>query len=54
MDKKSLLSGVIGLVIGCLLTGMVGYSLMPDLMIIEDQSKYDFDESVEKLQESIK
>jgi len=54
MTKKNILSGVIGLIVGCLFMGILIYNIMPNLMIIEDESKYGFEESVEKFKEAVK
>ena len=54
MDKKSISSGIIGVIIGALLMGGIVYQLMPSLMIIEKKSKFGFDESVANLKEAVK
>lgn len=54
MDKKSISSGIIGIIIGALLMGGIVYQLMPNLMIIEKESKFGFDKSVESLKEAVK
>lgn len=51
--KKTILSGIIGLIAGVLLTFFVIYQMAPGMMILEDESKYGFEETVEKLKESV-
>lgn len=53
--NKSLVSGlVIGAVAGFVLCVVVMVSVMPSMMITTEECRYDFDTTVEKLQESIK
>ncbi|MEN8225441.1 MAG: DUF302 domain-containing protein [Bacteroidota bacterium] len=53
--KKSLLSGIIGFVLGLLVTVIVVYKAAPAMMILEDESKYEsFDATVIKFEESVK
>lgn len=50
--KKEYLFGVIGLVIGIVLTGFLAYKAAPGMMLKEAQSKYDFEKSVEVFQQT--
>ena len=53
--KKNLLTGIIGFVFGVLLTGIVIYQVAPNMMILEDESKFSsFEETVTKFEESVK
>ena len=47
--NKQLLSGLIGLVLGVVLTGLVMMSMAPSMMIVENKSKFSYEETVEKL-----
>ncbi len=50
MKAKFILTGVAGFVAGVLLTGIIGISLAPGMMINENESIYSFDETVERIQ----
>ncbi|OQY03781.1 MAG: hypothetical protein B6I20_04360 [Bacteroidetes bacterium 4572_117] len=52
--KNSILSGLAGLVLGALITMFVMYQMAPGMMILEDESNYNFEESVVKFEESVK
>ena len=52
--KKSILSGLVGVVIGVVLTMFVMYLMAPKMMIIEDESMYNFEESKAMFEESVK
>lgn len=49
--NKNVVSGLIGLIIGAVLMGVIIYSAAPGLMILEDESKYNFEESVAMIQD---
>ncbi len=52
--KKYLIGGGIGAVIGMLFLGIIMYNMAPDLMLIEDVSKYDdFDKTVDAFVQSV-
>ena len=50
MKAKFILTGVAGFVAGILLTGIIGISVAPGMMINENVSNYSFDETVERIQ----
>ena len=52
--KKTILGSVIGFVVGILLTMVVMFVMMPKMMMMEDESKYGFDETVTKFEQSVK
>ncbi|MEN8118733.1 MAG: DUF302 domain-containing protein [Bacteroidota bacterium] len=52
--KNSILGGLIGLVLGTVITLFVIFQMAPGLMIMEDASKYDFEETVTKFEKSVK
>ena len=52
--KNTIIGGLVGLVLGILLTGIIGYSVAPGMMMLEDESQYGFEETVAKLKESTK
>ena len=52
--KTKLLSGFIGLVLGAFLMGFVMYQMAPGMMLLEDESKYDFEQSVDEFVKATK
>lgn len=50
MKMKFILTGAAGFVAGILITGIIGISLAPGMMINENESIYSFDETVERIQ----
>ena len=52
--KKGLIFGLIGFVLGVLVTGVVMYKMAPEMMMLEDVSPYNFEETVAKFEESVK
>ncbi|MEN8154417.1 MAG: DUF302 domain-containing protein [Acidobacteriota bacterium] len=52
--KKGLIFGLIGFIIGVLITGIVMYNMAPGLMMMEDESSYNFEETITKFEESVK
>jgi uncharacterized protein (DUF302 family) len=50
MKAKFILTGVAGFVAGVLLTGIIGISIAPGMMISENESIYSFEETVEMIQ----
>ncbi len=52
--KKNLISGFIGLIAGALIMLIVMYQMAPSMMMLEDETKYNFEESVSRLEESVK
>lgn len=50
MKAKIILTGVAGFVAGVLLTGIIGISMAPGMMISENESIYSFEETVEMIQ----
>ncbi len=53
MKKKIVAAGVVGLLVGFILMGSVAFLKSPDLMLLEDLSKYDFETSVEKFEQAV-
>ena len=51
--KLSIIFGIIGLASGVALTMLIMFIMTPKLMLLEDESKYDFDKTVEVLIQSI-
>jgi len=49
-----ILPGLLGLILGVVLTGVVVWQAMPGMMIVEHRSKYGLDETVSRLQQAIK
>lgn len=47
--KKLLLSAVVGFVAGAIVLGATMFSLMPGMMLIENESRYGLEETVQKL-----
>lgn len=52
--RNWVLPGLVGLVLGVVLTGVAVWQAMPGMMIVEHQSKYGVDETVSRLQQAIK
>lgn len=52
--KKNLVLLFAGFLIGVIAAGFTMYKMAPGLMILEDESKYNFEESVTKFEESVK
>ncbi len=50
MKAKMILTGAAGFVAGILLTGIIGISAAPSMMMNENESNYSFDETVEMIQ----
>ncbi|RKZ09676.1 DUF302 domain-containing protein [Candidatus Fermentibacteria bacterium] len=50
MKMKFILTGAAGFVAGIILTGIIGISVAPGMMINENESIYSFDETVERIQ----
>ena len=51
--KKNLMFGVIGLIVGAFIMMIVIYNVAPGMMLLEDQSKFGFEETVTRLTESV-
>jgi len=51
--KNPLITGLIGLVAGIVLTIIIIMQVAPGMMLLEDRSKYGFEETVEKFKESV-
>ena len=51
--KKNIIIAVTSLIAGILIAAILGYLLAPSAMMIEDESKYDFEESVSKFEEAV-
>lgn len=52
--KENLIIAVSFLVVGALLMGIVLYASAPSMMMIEDESKYGFEETVTKFEKEVK
>lgn len=51
---KTILTGLGGLILGALLTMFIMFQMAPGMMLIEDESQYNFEESVAKFEASVK
>ena len=51
--KKYILVGIIGFIIGIVVTGVAMYNMAPGMMLLEDESKFGFEETVTQLEASI-
>ena len=51
---KTILTGLGGIIVGALLTMFIMFQMAPGLMLIEDESQYNFEESVTKFEASVK
>ncbi len=52
--KKQYVFGIIGLLLGVLVTGFAMYKMAPGMMMMEDVSPYSFEETVAKFEASVK
>ncbi len=46
--KKSVLTGVVAFIAGIIITVGLGFTMAPSMMLVEDESKYGFEESVDR------
>ncbi len=54
MSGKNIIYGVIGVFLGALVMGLVMFSAAPDLMILEDESRYGFEATVDSFKKAVK
>jgi uncharacterized protein (DUF302 family) len=52
--KKSVLTGVVAFFAGIIITLGLGFTMAPSMMLVEDESKYGFEESVERFEAAVK
>ena len=50
---KNVITGVAGALIGAVIMGFVGFYSLPGLMMLEDQSMYDFETTVEQFENEL-
>lgn len=48
--KKSVITGVVAFIAGIVITLGLGFTMAPSMMLVEDESKYGFEESVERFE----
>ena len=53
MEKKTLLVGAGALVVGIVLTAIIGFYSMPGMMMLEDESPFSFDETVQVFEREV-
>ncbi|TVR67706.1 MAG: DUF302 domain-containing protein [Spirochaetaceae bacterium] len=53
MSKKTLLVGVGALVLGIVLTGLIGFFSLPGMMMLEDESPHSFLETVNVFEDAV-
>lgn len=53
MSKQTLISGALGLIAGLLIMNVAAFNTQNETLMMEDQSRYDFETTVEKLEESV-
>jgi uncharacterized protein (DUF302 family) len=53
MTKQTVVVAIVALIVGVLMTGSVLYSAAPSMMMLEDESRYGFDETVEKFEAEV-
>jgi uncharacterized protein (DUF302 family) len=51
--KKSVLTGIIAFLAGVLITAFVIYTIAPKLMLVENESKYNFEETVNQFENAV-
>lgn len=52
--KQSVIVGVVALLLGVFGTGIAVYSAAPGMMLLEDESLYGFEETVERFEEGVR
>jgi len=52
MNKKVLLAGIAGFVLGVVIVGLIGFLAAPSLMIVEDVSSLGYEETVQAIQDA--
>jgi len=52
MTTQKVIYGLSGFIFGLLIMGLITYSLAADIMMVENESKYSFEETVEKIQQA--
>jgi uncharacterized protein (DUF302 family) len=52
MNRKTVIGGVIGFVLGMLVFGLVGFSSAPTMMIVEDTSPLGYEETIQTIQDA--
>lgn len=51
--KTNIISGIIGLIAGALLMGFIGFYSLPGMMMLEDETQYDFETTVEVFEQKV-
>ena len=51
--KKSVLTGLVAFIAGIIITIGLGFTMAPSMMLVEDESKYGFEESVERFEAAV-
>lgn len=51
--KKSVLTGIVAFFAGVLITAFVIYTIVPNLMLVENESKYNFEETVNHFETAV-
>ncbi len=54
MSKKTWFVGAGAFVVGVILTGVIGFYSMPGMMMLEDESPYGFQETVQVFEEAVR
>ncbi|MEA3288480.1 MAG: DUF302 domain-containing protein [Candidatus Marinimicrobia bacterium] len=54
MDTKIIGSGLVGFILGILLTGVFAWNAAPGMMMMEDETRYGFEESVDRFTQAVK
>lgn len=53
LTRQSLVVALVAVLIGAILTGVTIFYSAPDMMMLEDESKYDFDKTVEVFEKEV-
>ena len=53
MKKTKVITGIVGLIVGIILTRIIGFYSLPGLMMLEDETKYDFEITVQVFEEKV-
>ncbi|MGV8145211.1 MAG: DUF302 domain-containing protein [Alkaliphilus sp.] len=54
LSRNVVIMGLVGILVGIITMGAIMFFTMPSMMLLEDQSNYDFDASVEKFEQAVK
>lgn len=51
--KKSIITGITGIGLGAILTAIIGFYSLPGMMLMEDESQFDFETTLEVFEQAV-